>query len=82
MNTKFQTKVNTHYDFDFDEKEILDADILEISESKFNLIKDHKSYNLEVLKKDFPNKYYWNYSKWIFKMACAWQFTSATIRIN
>ena len=42
----------------FDEKEILDADILEISESKFNLIKDHKSYNLEVLKKDFPNKYY------------------------
>ena len=58
MNNKFQTKVNDQYDFNFDKKDILDADIEEITESKFNLIQNHRSHNVQVLKKDFPNKYY------------------------
>jgi biotin carboxyl carrier protein len=58
MNNKFQTKVNGQYEFNFDKKDILDTDIQEISESKFNLIQNHKSHNVQVLKKDYPNKYY------------------------
>jgi len=58
MNNKFQTKVNDQFDFNFDESDILEADIQQISASTINLLHDHGSHNVQLLKKDFPNKYY------------------------
>ena len=48
-----QFKVNDKYDFELENSS--DIDISALSETKFHILKDHKSYELEVLATDFNN---------------------------
>jgi biotin carboxyl carrier protein len=58
MSKQFQTKVNEQYAFEFSEEDVLKQDVHQVSEDKFHLILDHKSQNVEVVKRDLRKKVY------------------------
>lgn len=58
MNSKYNTKVNTLFEFEFTEEEISDIDIIKSSNTKYHLIHNHKSYQTKIIKEDFITKNY------------------------
>ncbi len=58
MDNTFLTKVNDTYEFNFSKDDILDKDILKISDDSFHLIKDNTSFNIKLVEKNFFDKSY------------------------
>ncbi|GAA3652246.1 acetyl-CoA carboxylase biotin carboxyl carrier protein subunit [Flavivirga jejuensis] len=58
MSKTFKTFVNNVFDFEIKDKDILNLDALQISESKFHILEQNKSYKAEITKADFNKKSY------------------------
>lgn len=58
MGHIYKTKVNNILDFDIKTDDISKLDALQISESKFHILKQNKSYKAQVIESDFDSKTY------------------------
>ncbi|MCM4158168.1 acetyl-CoA carboxylase biotin carboxyl carrier protein subunit [Gramella sp. AN32] len=58
MDKKYKVSVNNTFNFEFSQEEIEALDIQRISENKFHLLKDRKSFSAEVFQPDFINRKY------------------------
>ncbi|GAA4975543.1 acetyl-CoA carboxylase biotin carboxyl carrier protein subunit [Algibacter aquimarinus] len=58
MGHIYKTKVNNIFDFDIKTDDISKLDALQISESKFHILKQNKSYKAQVIESDFDSKTY------------------------
>jgi biotin carboxyl carrier protein len=58
MDNKFLTKVNDTYEFNFSKDEVVNSDILKISDDTFHFIKDNKSYNIKIVEKNLYDRSY------------------------
>lgn len=58
MDKKYKVKVNDTYEHRFTNDEILSLDTQKISESKYHVLQDGKSFNSEILNSDFLQKKY------------------------
>ncbi|NLP58068.1 acetyl-CoA carboxylase biotin carboxyl carrier protein subunit [Lutibacter sp. B1] len=58
MQKKFTVKVDESFKYNFKSSDLNNLDLLKISNSKFHLIKNNKSYKIELLKSDFYKRVY------------------------
>lgn len=58
MGKKHKVKVNDHFDFECDKKEVLSLDVQSTFADAFHVLKDHRSFKAEILAADFYNKKY------------------------
>ncbi|MFA5299233.1 MAG: acetyl-CoA carboxylase biotin carboxyl carrier protein subunit [Lutibacter sp.] len=58
MNTILKVKVNEAYEYEFKHSDLENLDLLKRSESKFHVIEDNKSFDVELEKSDFNNREY------------------------
>ena len=58
MQDNFSLTVNEEYDFSLTKKEIDELDVLALDETKYHLLKDHKSFGIKFLDSDFHKKHY------------------------
>lgn len=58
MDKKYKVKVNDSYEHRFTNDEILYLDTQRISDSKFHVLQEGKSFNSEIIKSDFLHKSY------------------------
>ena len=58
MDKKYKVKVNDSYEHRFTNDEILSLDTQKISESKYHILQDGKSFNSEILNSNFLKKTY------------------------
>ncbi len=58
MSKTFKASVNNAFDFEIKDGDISNLDALQISESKFHILKQNKSYDAEITKADFYKKSY------------------------
>ena len=58
MSKTFKASVNNTFDFEIKDGDISNLDALQISESKFHVLEQNKSYNAEITKADFNKKLY------------------------
>lgn len=58
MNTASKVTVNESYEFEFKNSELERLDLLKRSASKFHVIENNKSYDVELEKSDFNNREY------------------------
>ena len=58
MNTILKVKVNEAYEYEFKHSDLENLDLLKRSESKFHVIEDNKSFDVELEKSDFNHREY------------------------
>ncbi|SFZ91886.1 Biotin-requiring enzyme [Flaviramulus basaltis] len=58
MSKIFKATVNNSIDFEINESDISKLDALKVSESKYHIIQNHKSYKTEITKTNFNSKSY------------------------
>ncbi|MDO5981291.1 acetyl-CoA carboxylase biotin carboxyl carrier protein subunit [Flavivirga spongiicola] len=58
MSKTFKTSVNNTFDFEINNSDISNLDALQISESKFHILEQNKSYKAEITRADFNKKSY------------------------
>jgi len=58
MGKKFKVKVDESFEYDFKNSDTEKLDILKLSNSKFHIINNNKSFNIELKNSDFYNKEY------------------------
>ncbi len=58
MSKTFKASVNNTFDFEIKDGDISNFDTLQISESKFHVLKQNKSYDAEITRADFYKKSY------------------------
>jgi len=58
MDKKYKVKVNDSYEHRFTNDEILSLDTQKISDSKFHVLQEGKSFKAEILNSDFLKKTY------------------------
>ncbi|TGV00395.1 acetyl-CoA carboxylase biotin carboxyl carrier protein subunit [Flavivirga rizhaonensis] len=58
MSKTFKTSVNNTFDFEIKDDDISNLDALQISESKFHVLEQNKSYHAKIIREDFNKKAY------------------------
>lgn len=58
MKNSYQLKVNNTFDFEIDKKTVLNLDSLKISDAKFHVLQNNKSYKVEITEANFNQKKY------------------------
>lgn len=58
MTKIFKTHVNNTFNFEIKEEDLLNFDALEISDAKFHMLHENKSYKAEIIASDFNKKFY------------------------
>ncbi|MDT0643944.1 biotin/lipoyl-containing protein [Zunongwangia sp. F363] len=58
MEKKYKVKVNDSYEFEFTSEEIEAIDKQQVSESRFHVLQDNRSFKAEILNSDFNQKKY------------------------
>lgn len=58
MSNIFKANVNNTFDFEIKEEDISSLDALQISESKFHILQQNKSYKGQITESDFDTKSY------------------------
>ncbi len=58
MEQNFKVKVNDSFNYDFKKSDINELDVLKLSESKFHVLNNHKSFDIKIEKSDFLKKEY------------------------
>ncbi len=58
MSDTFKTKINNSKTLDISRDEVSDLDIVSNEANKFHILKDHKSYDAEIITKDLESKTY------------------------
>lgn len=58
MNKTFKVKVNGNFEYTLTDQDILSFDALQVSNTKYHILQQNKSYNAEILNSDFSNKSY------------------------
>jgi biotin carboxyl carrier protein len=58
MDKQFKVSVNDSFEFDLKSSDAKKLDVLKLSKSKFHLINNNKSYNVELVKDNFKNREY------------------------
>jgi biotin carboxyl carrier protein len=58
MDKQFKVSVNDSFEFDLKSSDVKKLDVLKLSKSKFHLINNTKSYNIELVKDNFKNREY------------------------
>ncbi|WP_121665788.1 acetyl-CoA carboxylase biotin carboxyl carrier protein subunit [Mesonia aquimarina] len=58
MDKNYRVKVNDDIELDFTLDEIQKLDTQEISENKYHVLKEHRSFKSEIIKNDFLNRRY------------------------
>jgi biotin carboxyl carrier protein len=58
MTKNFKVKVNDTLDFEIQDQDISKLDALKISENKYHILLEQKSFKAEITKRDFNNKAY------------------------
>jgi len=58
MNKTFKVKVNGNFEYTLTDQDILSLDALQVSNTKYHILQQNKSYNAEILDSDFSNKSY------------------------
>ena len=56
MSKTFKANVNSEFDFEFTDKDIANLDNLSLSNSKYHVLDDFKSYAIEISSADFNEK--------------------------
>lgn len=58
MGNKYKINVNETFDFERDAEDVIALDDQAITESKFHVLQDNRSFRAEILNSDFYNKKY------------------------
>ena len=58
MDKKFKVKVDEFPEYELNSSDLSKLDLLKLSSTKFHVLKNHKSFNISLIKSDFPNKSY------------------------
>lgn len=58
MSNIFKAKVNNTLEFDIHEDDVSNMDIIQISDSKFHILKENKPYKAEITKANYIDKSY------------------------
>ncbi len=58
MSKSYKVKVNNSFEFDIDTKQTSQLDIINLSTSKYHILKDHKTYRAEIADGNFNQKKY------------------------
>lgn len=58
MERKYKVKVNDFPDFQFSEEELNSLDTQEVAPGNFHILKDHKTYNGEIISSNFLKRRY------------------------
>ena len=58
MDKNFKLTVNQKFNFEISESELQKTDVIQLESSHFHLLKNHKSFNISVIEKDFHSKTY------------------------
>jgi len=58
MDQNFKVKVNDSFNYDLKSSDISKLDVLKLSNSKFHVINDYKSFEIKIEKTDFLKKEY------------------------
>ena len=58
MNAKYTAKVNNLFDFEIDKQSISDLDALQVSDTKFHVLNNSKSYSAEINDSNYNQKTY------------------------
>ena len=58
MNKKFKVKVNDSFDFNLNEKQVNDLDIIKENNSKFHILVDNQAFKAKLMHSDFYKKQY------------------------
>mgnify|MGYP000117477628 CR=1 FL=1 len=58
MSKNFKIKVNNTIDFEINEDDVSNLDALEVSDGKYHILQENKSFKAEVIETDFNNKSY------------------------
>ena len=58
MNKTFKVKVNGSLEYDISDQDLLNLDALQISDTEYHILQQHKSYKAEIIDSDFNAKYY------------------------
>ena len=58
MSKHYKTKVNSTFEFDIDSKQTSQLDAIKISDSKFHILEDSKSFTAEIIESSFSQKKY------------------------
>jgi biotin carboxyl carrier protein len=58
MDKNFKVKVDESFEFDLKSSDAEKLDLLKLEKTKFHVINNHKSFNIQLEKSDFYNKEY------------------------
>lgn len=58
MDKKFKIKIDDSFEYNFNSSDTKKLDFLELSKSKFHVISNNKSFNVNLERSDFLNKEY------------------------
>lgn len=58
MGKTFKTSVNNAFNFEVNTTDVLNLDTIEVSDSKYHLLHQNKSYTAEIQQSNFNNKTY------------------------
>ncbi len=58
MDKNFKVKVDESFEFDLKDSDTEKLDLLKLEKSKFHVISNHKSFNIQLEDSDFHNKEY------------------------
>ena len=58
MGKKFKVKVDESFEYNFKNSDTENLDVLQLSKSKFHIINNNKSFDIELENSDFYNKQY------------------------
>ena len=58
MEQNFKTKVNSKWQFNISDKDLLATDIVKLKESKYHILQENKSFQASVEEADFSNREY------------------------
>ncbi|ARV06188.1 acetyl-CoA carboxylase biotin carboxyl carrier protein subunit [Polaribacter sp. SA4-10] len=58
MNNQFNVKVNKSLEFDITTDDVINADIVQTSSSKFHILQNNTPFNAEIINADFLQKKY------------------------
>jgi biotin carboxyl carrier protein len=58
MSTSYKLSVNQNNSFDFNESDLTNLDAVNVDETKFHVLKNHKPHKVEIISADFLAKKY------------------------
>jgi len=58
MKNNFKVKVDSKWELDVSNEEILSLDIVKLNDNKYHLLKNHQSYQGEIVESNFNNRAY------------------------